>query len=287
MTSYRHDFEAIGTHWSIDTDEKLTPTVLSQLHDRTEQFDRTYSRFRPDSLVTRLAKDGGTAEFPDDASKLFAFYRKLYDATSGKVTPLVGAVLEHLGYDAGYSLVRRPGYASVPEWDDVLTVQGNVLAAAEPVLLDLGAAGKGYLVDILAELLDAAGITCYLIDASGDIVARGPVVSRVGLENPLDPTTVIGVADLHDAALCGSATNRRTWGEGLHHIVDPTTAEPTREVVATWVVAPTAMVADGLATALFLTEPNGLAEHFDFSYVRIPAAGGVEYSINFDGELFT
>ncbi len=286
MSVARHAFEALGTSWTIETRAALPSSLLSRMHTRVDDFDRAYSRFRPDSLVSRFAETGGTCELPDDAGPLLAFYRVLYEATDGRVSPLVGRALEHLGYDPQYSLQRRPGVATVPDWDDVLRVQGSVLVTSEPILLDFGAAGKGYLVDLLAEELNGAGIAEYVVDASGDLVRRGPDECRVGLEDPVDPTRVIGVANLRSGAICGSADNRRSWG-GLHHIIDAATAEPTTAVTATWVVAASAMVADGLATALFMAEPATLARAFAFSYVRMPTAGGVEYSTNFDGELFT
>ncbi len=302
-----HCFDALGTAWSISTPIELPPAVLARLHRRVEDFDLAYSRFRPDSLISRLAVTGGVCELPEDAAPLLAFYRKLYEITAGRVSPLVGNVLVHLGYDADYSLRRRPGHTSAPAWDDVLSVDGSVLTASEPVLLDLGAAGKGYLVDLLAEILVDAGFAEYLIDGSGDIARSGPDVCRVGLEHPADPCKAIGVANLHNGVLCGSATNRRSWGTGLHHIIDPATGEPTTGIEATWVatargpgrlmasdpaggravITHPAMVADGLATALFLAEPSCLAPYFDFTYVRMFESGAVDHSADFDGELFT
>ncbi|MDQ6658229.1 MAG: FAD:protein FMN transferase [Actinomycetota bacterium] len=279
-------FEAIGTRWTITTDPQLTASTAASLESRAAKFDFSYSRFRSDSLVCQVAERAGSYQFPSDATPLFSLYRRLYRATDGAVSPLVGRALEHLGYDAGYSLHRRSGAVTVPAWDDVLSVEGSVLTTTAPVLLDVGAAGKGYLVDLLADILHADGITDYLIDGSGDLAQHGKDVCPVGLEHPLDPTMVIGVANLHNAALCASATNRRRWGENLHHIIDPATAEPTVGVLASWVVADTAVVADGLATALFLAEPATLADHFDFSYVRMLASGAVEYSTNFPGEIF-
>ncbi len=307
MTTHQHVFQAIGTSWRITSTPALTTVTLARIHQAIAEFDRAYSRFRPDSDVSRFADGVGSQDFPDTAAALLTFYRQLYEITDGKVSPLVGRALEHLGYDARYSLRRRAGQVTVPRWDDVLTVTGSLLCATEPVLIDVGAAGKGYLVDLLAQELTESGYDEFLIDAGGDIAHSGPDVCRVGLEHPADPTTVIGVANLRNASLCGSAVNRRSWGQGLHHVIDPGTGEPTTEVLATWVVAPSAsargtgtdgmtthgartystMVADGLATALFFTEPAVLADHFDFSYVRMPAAGGVEYSTDFDGELFT
>ena len=284
--SARHDFEAIGTHFSISTDTELDDDTISALHQRAEAFDQAYSRFRADSIVAGLAAEGGSVRFPDDAAPMLAFYRRLYDVTDHRVTPLVGNVLEHLGYDATYSLMPRDGVARAPEWDDVLTVNGSTLTASAPVVLDLGAAGKGHLADLLAEILVQQGFSSYLVDASGDLRHAGTTPCVVGLEHPDDPTKVIGVANLLGRALCGSATNRRRWGADLHHIVDPQTGMPTTSVTATWAVADTAMVADGLSTALFFTDPAVLADHFDFSFVRVLSGGRVEYSNNFDGELF-
>jgi thiamine biosynthesis lipoprotein len=279
-------FDAIGTQWAITGDSPLTDEVKVAVAVRCDEFDRTYSRFRPDSLVRRLASEAGTVEFPADAGPLFEFYHRLYRVTDGAVNPLVGQAVEHLGYDADYSLQRRPGPATVPVWDDVLEVEGATVTARHPVLIDVGAAGKGYLVDLLDGLLTRAGVADYLIDGGGDLIHRGDQACRVALEDPTDPESAIGVANVRDMALCGSAINRRRWGDGLHHVIDTASGEPTTAITATWATADTAMIADGLATALFFTDPARLARDFNFAYVRLPATGGVEYSSNFDGELF-
>ena len=61
--------------------------------------------------------------------------------------------------------------------------------------------------------------------------------------------------------------------------------------MATWVIAPTAMLADGLSTALFFTPPERLREQSaqlgtDFDYVVVRHNGTVDYSDNPDWELF-
>lgn len=98
---------------------------------------------------------------------------------------------------------------------------------------------------------------------------------------------MIGVAHLHQQAVCASATNRRAWGPGLHHVLDGRTGLPTNDVLATWVVADDAAVADALATALFFTAPHQLAAIHRFTYVRVGSDGRVDSSPDFDGELFT
>lgn len=277
-------FDAIGTAWSIETTEPLSTPLKQSIADHIEQFDKVYSRFRDDSLVSTLAKSPGAYELPHDSAVLSELYRQLYDATNGAMSPLVGASLEAAGYNKHYSL--QGGNASAaPLWDKVMTWNGTLLTTTQPVVLDIGAVGKGLLVDEVSELLDQSHIEQYVVDASGDVRAHGGV-ERIGLENPLDPTMVIGVAELSNASLCASATNRRKWGNDWHHVLDARTGKPVNDVLATWVIAESTMLADGLATALFFVPASALSHAASFDYVRLLASGIVEHSKGFVGELY-
>jgi thiamine biosynthesis lipoprotein len=150
----------------------------------------------------------------------------------------------------------------------------------------VGAAGKGQLVDLVGAELRACGVQGFLVDAGGDLLHAGDRPARVGLRQPGDPRSVIGVVELQDAALCGSGVDLRSWGDGWHHVLDARTGWPARDVVATWAVAPTAMEADGLATALFFADPDRLEVAFDLTYVRVHADGTVRYSLGLPGEVF-
>jgi thiamine biosynthesis lipoprotein len=175
----------------------------------------------------------------------------------------------------------------VPVWDDIMHWDGTRLTTTAPVLVDVGAAGKGYLVDLVAVVLRDAGIDEYLIDASGDLLHRGETPVRVGLEHPFDPTQAIGICELSNASLCASAPGRRSWGDGLHHILDATTGLPTETVAATWALASSGLRADGLATALFIAAAPALNVSFKFEYVRMFPDSRIDYSRSFPGELFT
>ena len=70
-------------------------------------------------------------------------------------------------------------------------------------------------------------------------------------------------------------------------MLDGRTGRPTRDIVATWVVADSCLVADGLATAHFLAEPARLMSRFDHEFVRMHADGRVEWSPDFPGEVFS
>jgi len=289
-------FDAIGTRWQIDSDREVPSALRQSIAARIDQFDRDYSRFRDDSLVTRLARSVGAYRVPADAQPLIDVYKRLYRATSGAVTPFVGDTLVSMGYDAQYSLVPavtptgQDVPATVPRLADVVDDAsalraGSVVHTTRPVTVDVGAAGKGYLVDLVVAMLDDAGFDTFTVDASGDLFRRGAPI-RVALEHPYDPSKAIGVVELGDAALCASATNRRAWGNGLHHVIDGRTGLPTPQVAATWALAADARTADGVATALFFTDPTALREEFGADGVRIFSSGRLERVPTFQGEIF-
>ncbi|UKA52891.1 FAD:protein FMN transferase [Arthrobacter sp. FW305-BF8] len=285
-------FDGIGTSWEISTPAPLPPGLRSLVLAEVERYDFTWSRFREDSLVTRIAAAPGQFELPPEAAGLAALYRQLYTLSGGGMTPLIGESLERLGYDPRYSLQPRGEAAPPPAWDAVMEWHGTSLRTTAPVVLDIGAAGKGQLVDLLAEQLRGHGVPDFFIDASGDLLngsnengSQEPV--QVALEHPYDAAKAIGTVPLGSGALCASASNRRAWGDGLHHVLDGTTGAPVRTVVATWARADTAMEADALATALFLVPAEDLERHFRFSWLKVFSNGSAEYSAEFEGRLFT
>jgi thiamine biosynthesis lipoprotein len=284
MLEHNYRFEAFGTEWVIETNDAVSLAVKKVIQDRIEAFDTTYSRFRDDSLVTEISHIAGEHVFPPDAKELFNFYKNLYGVTGGKVTPLIGDMISRAGYDAVYSLQAQPQMPALT-WNEAMSWNGLALTTTQPVMLDVGAVGKGYAVDIVATILDEH-FDEYVVDASGDMRHKGTRKNTVGLEHPLELGKVIGAVEVQNKSLCASATNRRSWGEGMHHIFDPDTMAPTKEIIATWVIANEAMVADGLATALFFVDANKLRKIYDFEYVRMHASGLVEYSPYFEGKLF-
>ncbi|SFN78132.1 FAD:protein FMN transferase [Mycetocola miduiensis] len=279
-------FEAIGTRWQIDSTDPIGASLARAILDRISGFDRTWSRFRSDSVVADIAREAGSQDLGVDSPPLFALYARLADATDGAVSPFVGNALNHLGYDASYSMRERDEpRAGAPDWESTARLEGTVLHTTAPVTIDIGAAGKGYLVDLVAGLLTEAGHTGFTVDASGDIAHRGAPI-RVALEHPYDPTRAIGVVTLTGGALCASATNRRAWGDGLHHVIDGRTGSPIEDIVATWALAADTATADGVATALFFSPSADLAVSFAAEGVRVFSDGRIERSPGFGGELF-
>jgi thiamine biosynthesis lipoprotein len=239
-------FGAIGTAWSIGTPDLIGHELRAAITSRIERFDRTWSRFRDDATIQALRHERAVDLGPD-APAILAVYDRLFALTSGAMSPLVGGALEQLGYGSGYTLTPSGEPVRVPSWADC-ELDGTVLHVPGPVVLDIGAVGKGWLAGEVAAMVDGPCV----VDASGDLVNRSGDVLRVALEDPHDPELAIGVVEVPDgAALCGSASNRRRWSDDLHHVLDARSGRPARQIVAAWAGGPDAGWSDGLATAAF------------------------------------
>ena len=283
------DFEAIGTKWVIDLyDNPLDRLDLeNKITRKISDFSKIFSRFDPDSEISKAANSKTDINIPKDFSEIISLYKKLYKITNTKFTPLIGNLLEDAGYDKEYSLKSKK-IRAVPKWEDVISFHDSTLEIKKPAVLDFGAGGKGFLVDLVGMILEDNNIKNYCIDAGGDILYKTKTGEhlKVGLENPDNFKEVIGVCEIKNQSLCGSAGNRRKWGK-FHHIMNPESLKSVEEAKAIWVIAENGLIADALSTALFLVDPNSLENYFNYEYLIILKNGTFEKSKNFPGEIFT
>ena len=281
-------FEAIGTVWTIDTEANLTPATQQAVTACIDEFDQAWSRFRPDSLVSIARESGAPVDVPASSARLRDLFQQLAEVTDGALSAAVGGQLEALGYDTEYSLGRTPSVdaplrtdlGTIVRWDD------RILQVAPGTLLDVGAVGKGLLVDLVATVLFKHGHRSYTVDAGGDLAIAGRT-ERVALEDPSDPSLAIGVIEVRDRAIAASATNRRRWttadGREVHHVLDARTGLPVTDVLATWAIAPDAASADALASALFFCSAIELPQRWgrDVECARLLPGNLIEYSPGF------
>jgi thiamine biosynthesis lipoprotein len=140
--------------------------------------------------------------------------------------------------------------------------EAQTVRLAEPgVGLNLGSIGKGYALDRVAAEMAGAGVPTALLTAGASSVLAlggGPDGQGylVGLRDPLDHDRRMGTVRLQDAALGVSGVGEQFFvtddGRRLGHIIDPRTGWPVEGRAYAAVVAPTAALADALATAFFV-----------------------------------
>lgn len=287
------EFASMGTQWKITIWNDITTGKLEKLHSQifaaADRYDHTYSRFIKDSLIWQLAKQTGKVAIPPELMQMLQLYLQVYPLTEEKVNPLIGFTISDLGYDETYSLHTKDHIRTTPNLAATIKIiDAKHIEITEPVLIDLGAMGKGYFVDKIAKILYQENVQHFLVDGSGDIFYEPGTSNElitVGLEHPGDTSMVIGALPLAKGAVCASAGNRRQWGK-YHHIIDATTNESPSEVIATWVKADNAAVADLLATCLFFVAPENLQAQFKFEYCVLNSAYQVKSSAGFTAELF-
>lgn len=300
-TAFPH---ALGTGIVVQHEQPIDSDLRRSLDEFIAQYEQTLSCFRDDSLVTAMGRvsHGGSFDFGDWALPLFELYDRLDDLSQGTIDPCIGEDLIRLGYgadmrftveaDAGSHLGSLHGRAT---WARDVGRHGTTLVTTRPVHLDFGACGKGYLVDLLARMLtpdESDSPSRLVIDAGGDLFLRTGQPVSIALEDPSNTANAVGTATVTgDGAFCASAPSRRRWG-AMHHLLNAIDGLPVNRVSATWVSVPAAVpyptaAADGLATALFVTDPSRLAGAFDFECALLYAGNRAAVSSHFPGSFFS
>lgn len=225
--------------------------------DRLDDLERRWSRFLPDSEISRCnALSGRPVEVSPETVRLVAHAVTGWSTTGGSFDPTALNALCDAGYDRDFRGVASRAIALTPPaaratpgcagitWDtDACTVS---LPAG--VRLDPGGIGKGLAADIVTEELLAAGAVGALVSVGGDLRVRGRPPSGPTWDLAIDDASRDGVEllrlGLYDGALATSSRLQRRWETrvgGAHHLIDPRTGSPA----VTPLVAVSAVASDG------------------------------------------
>jgi len=141
---------------------------------------------------------------------------------------------------------------SMPQWD-LLPGEYSIRCLSGNLQFDLGAIGKGFALDRMAELLGQWDCPSFLLIAGGSSILAG--------DSPGDALGwSCGLGD-DDAPLRFLLAHASLSGSGLavkgQHILDPRTGRPAMRQTRAWVLADTAAESDALSTAcMVLSEPE-------------------------------
>jgi thiamine biosynthesis lipoprotein len=239
--------------------------------DLLDEVDRTYSRFRPDSEISRLnVRPGETVRVSPLLAQAVGMALQASRASEGLVDPTVGRAMRMIGYDVDFAMVARRSdpivlrLEAVPGWRAVRLDPGRRTVRIAPgVELDLGSIGKALAADLAASAAAKAAARAtssagVLVGLGGDIAISGRVPDGgwriLAAEDHATPASAEGeVIALHAGAIATSSTTVRRWRRGdvvLHHLIDPRTGLPA---ISTWrtvsVIAATCVDANTAATA--------------------------------------
>ena len=244
---------AMGTAVSIQVE--APEADVARAFDWFRQVEAHCSRFDAASELRRLPVGRPVAA----SAILFEAVRfalKVAEETDGAFDPTLGSRLAARGFDRHY-LTREtcdaPGSDDVSFRDVEIDEDRKTLLLRRPLTLDLGAVAKGLAVDAAARELQP--FRDFVIDAGGDLYFAGCNAQgepwRAGVRHPRHRDELIDRFRVTDRAVCTSGDYERGA-----HILDARDGEVARGVASATVVAPSAMLADALATAVFVLGPE-------------------------------
>ncbi|HXF95704.1 MAG TPA: FAD:protein FMN transferase, partial [Gemmatimonadales bacterium] len=240
-----------------------------------QEMDRliaVFSRFAADSALTVLNDAGRLSGPPRELA--FVLERALgYHETTGGAFDVTVAPLVDLFRNRLRDVRPAPPAEAEIRAARALVGVGRVRISRREIrfqrsgmAITLDGIAKGYIVDAMATVLARAGVRDFLINAGGDIRTAGRGAGgrpwTVGVRDPDGSGALPDVLHVTDAAVATSG-GYEIWFDPerrFHHIVDAGTGRSPRHNAAASVLAPTAMAADALATAVFVLPPaRGLA----------------------------
>lgn len=251
------------------TDETGDP--IERAFEWFREVERHCNRFDAGSELRQLSgRQGAPVRASEILYAAVEFALALAEETDGAFDPTVGLEMEGRGFNRDYrsgAIVRTalPLDASVTYLDVALNPAVRTITLRKPLLLDLGAVAKGLAIDLAAREL--APLENYAIDAGGDLYVAGHNASgkpwSIGIRHPREDRRIIERLDLSNTAICTSGDyERREAGSG-GHILDPRRGDMASSLASATVIASTAMLADGLATAAFVLGPVAGLELID------------------------
>jgi thiamine biosynthesis lipoprotein len=270
---YQLAFQAMNTHCRVNfatADAALAQAFQQEVLAWVAGFEARYSRFLPDSLISRINAAAGKhwVEIDPETEALFQLCQEMIFLTRGTFDPTALPLLKLWNWKSRPSEV--PDAAAVRRvmelvgWRKVARRPGGIFLPVAEMGLDLGGIGKEYAVDRVLTLALSRGITNVLVDFGQDVRVHGEPPERgawhIGLEDPSSPGKCwTGVAvNNHAVATSGDYVRHfQHGGRRYGHILDPRDGYPVNNgCLAVSVIAPYCTLAGILSTSLFILGPK-------------------------------
>jgi len=233
--------------------------AIGQTFQEMERVVPLLNRHVASSAVSTLNAQGRLREAPPELTDVVQEAVRLHRLSQGAFDVTVKPLVDSLKAASG----------PIPEEILELVDMSALRLSRESIRLDKSGMGltldgiaKGYVVDRMAAVLGRRGIHRWLIDAGGDIRASGLKEDdrpwRIGIQDPGKSGDYPALVNLSDGAIAtsGAYENYYDMQRRTHHIVDSATGRSPLSLTSATVKAPTAMMADALATAVFVMPPS-------------------------------
>ncbi len=293
MRLFRTVFRAMASEHELllwSDDEARAALAAEAVVADVRRIEAKYSRYRDDSITTRINRTaGGDAVAIDAETAALLRYADQCHRISGGRFDLTSGVLRR-AWDFRRSPPRVPDAATLAAvtaligWDRVEWDGDSVRLPDAEMEIDFGGIGKEYAADRAATVAMEQGIEHGLVNLGGDVRVTGPQPHgepwRVGIRHPRHEGAAIATVLLESGAVATSGDYERFFeieGQRYSHILDPRTGHPVAHWQSVSVVAPLCVVAGSFATIAMLLEREGEAflREQGLRYIAVDSGGVV------------
>ena len=245
----------------IHDDAREAEAAIGDALDQATQVDRLMSIYSPASQVFQLNRDGvlerphpHLLEVLRQAHALSELTRGAFDIT---VQPLWQAFRKAADEQALPSRQQRLDAKSRLGWNRMVVDADKVSLGKPGASITLNGLAQGYAADLAMAAVRARGIDNALLD-TGEFSAHGNSGTRqawtLGVLDPRDAESLAAVLKVDGRCVATSGDYVSTFTPDFvhHHIFDPATGDSPQELASVTVLAPSAMLADGLSTAFMV-----------------------------------
>ena len=256
--------------------------------EEVRRIEAKYSRYRADSIVSRINAAAGVApvDCDEETLALLAYADAVYRSSGGHFDITSGVLRKAWDFRLGTVPSPQTLEPLLPlvGWQQVRLEGGSVLLPRVGMELDFGGFGKEYAVDRAAEILIAQGVGHGYVNLGGDMRFLGPRPDgaewSIGIQHPRDSAATVASVPFSRGALATSGDYERffeTGGRRYCHILDPRSGMPVTYWRSVSVVSALAIAAGSCSTTAMLLEQDGLdyLERSGVSYLAIDQDGRI------------
>ena len=262
----------------ITADPKLAQTAIRACLDRMAGLETVLSRFIADSQLTQLNRTGYLVDADPALLTVVRESLKFSQLSGGAfditVKPLVDLYQQTKSEGIGLPSEIQVAAALKKVGYDRLQISGQDLLFSNPGMgITVDGIAKGYIVDQGVAALREYGFGNVMVEAAGDLLAAGQKSAQpwnIGIQSPREPDQYLSQIDVSNKAVATSGDYMQPFTVDLsqHHILDPRSGYSAPELASATVIAPSAMQADALATAVMVLGPvagQAFMRHFPTS----------------------
>lgn len=261
----------LDTFVSVTLFDESDEALLETPFERIKELNDVLTAFAEGSDCQQIKDNAGIGpvKVADDTMAIIKESLKYSDLSQGKFDVTIGPLVDLWGIESPE--IKEPpasdqieqAKALIDYQKMVLDEENNTVFLTKPGMsVNFGAIAKGYIADVIMQMLRDEGIEHALIDLGGNILVMGGKTEKqpfgIGVEDPLNPGQgYIGVISLSSGSVVTSGNYQRYFtdanGVRYHHILDPDTGYPADTgVIQVSVIAEKSVDADALSTSLFL-----------------------------------